>query len=161
MAGEAGFAAVRRNGISLGNAALDATKRIACVDRMPTVIHAKESVLTFAFREDATKTAESGVMAVLINDDMALAVIPYEPFVQHQIDLIARSPVKNTFVLGYAFFGKGVWLDTYLPTVQAVSEGGYGAALGSFNALEVGAGERMVNDAVASISCLLAEKVRG
>jgi len=156
MSGEHAFQLVRESGISLGNAALRVARQIGSPEnKIPAVIKVKESVLAIPYREDHAKIADVGVMAVVINNDIALAVISYEPFVQHQLDLAAKSPFKNTFLLGYAFFGKGIPLDTYLPTIQATKEGGYGAAVGSYNVLDVGAGEKMTDAAVASINELI------
>jgi hypothetical protein len=161
MSGADGFRCVERNGISLGNTVSGIVRRIEPPAETPgTIIKVVERVMRFSFRDGSAETAEAGVMAALIGD-IALAVIPYEPFVQHQIDLLKRSPFKNTLVLGYAYFGKGVWLDTYLPTVQAAGEGGYGAAVGSANVLEVGAGERMVDEAVKLIESVAAAGRRG
>lgn len=154
MSGPEGFRCVERNGVSLGSTVLDIVRRIGPPAETPgAIIKVADRVLRFPFREDAAKTAEAGVMAALIGD-IALAVIPYEPFVQHQIDLLKRSPFRKTLFLGYAYFGKGDWLDSYLPTKQAAREGGYGAAVGSANVLEVGAGERMVDAAVEMIESL-------
>lgn len=169
MSGAEGFRCVERNGVSLGNSVLDIVRRMGPPAETPgTIIKTAERVMQFSYREDVAKTAEAGVMAVLIGD-IALGVLPYEPFVQHQIDLLKRSPFKNTLVLGYAYFGKGVWLDTYLPTMQAIREGGYGAAAGSANVLEVGAGEKVVDAVIdlmralrdESSPCVGGEKTRG
>lgn len=155
MSGEEGFRCVERNGLSLGKTVLRIARGIvpSAADGRAR-ISVRQSCMEFHFRQDAAKTAAAGVMAALINDEIALAVIPYEPFVQHQIELIKRSPVKHTLFLGYAYYGVGVWLNTYLPTAQAIREGGYGAALGSANVLEVGAGEKIVDEAVALIRAL-------
>jgi len=156
LSGDYGFQMVLQNGISLGNAALRVAKQIGSPEnKIPAVIKVKESVLAIPYREDRAKTADVAVMAVVINNDIALAVISYEPFVQHQLDLVAKSPLKNTFLLGYSYFGKGVPLDTYLPTIQATKEGGYGAAAGSYNVFDVGAGEKMMDEAVADIKELM------
>jgi hypothetical protein len=152
MSGEHAFDQVRRSGISMGDSALRVAGQIGAPARRAAVsIQVKETILSIPCRQDAAKRVDAAVMAVVINNDIALAVITYEPFVQHQLDLVAKSPFKNTFLLGYSFFGKGVPLDTYLPTIQATKEGGYGAEVGSYNDLEVGAGEQMVETAVALI----------
>jgi hypothetical protein len=158
MSGERAFALVRQSGISLGNSALRVARQIGTPqDEIPAVIKVKESILKIQYREDHAKVIDAGVMSVVINNEIALAVISYEPFIQHQLDLVNKSPVKNTFLLGYSYFGKGTPLDTYLPTIQATEEGGYGAALGSCNCnvLDVGAGEKMVDQAVVDIKNLI------
>lgn len=152
MSGKHGFEIVRQTGISLGKQGVRLAKEIQPTQvKGGASIKVRESLLSMAYREDKTKIVDVGVLAVLINGDIALAVISGEPFVQHQLDLASKSPVKNTLLLGYAFFGKGIPLPTYLPSRQAVKDGGYGAELGGPNFLEVGAGERMIDEAVKLI----------
>lgn len=92
---------------------------------------------------------EVGMTTVVIGPHISLASIPGEPFVQHQLDLAEKSPIEHTSLLGLAYNGSGIPFTIYLPTIQAAKEGGYGADSGTF--LEVGAGERLVNEAIASM----------
>jgi hypothetical protein len=85
------------------------------------------------------------VTTVLLNQKFALMGMPGEPFVDFQIDWRARCPVPGAFFVGYA---NGYY--DYFPTVRAASEGGYGAA-DSDTYVAVGAGERMVNQALVRI----------
>ncbi|MGH9327123.1 MAG: neutral/alkaline non-lysosomal ceramidase N-terminal domain-containing protein [Terriglobia bacterium] len=89
------------------------------------------------------------VTTVLINKKIAIMGMPGEPFVEFQKTWRARCPVANCFFLGYAngYFG-------YFPTIKAASEGGYGAA-NATTWVQVGAGERMVNQAVTKIYQML------
>jgi hypothetical protein len=82
--------------------------------------------------------------AVILNGDLAFATFPGEFFVEFQQQLKSRSPVADTFFLGYCNASYG-----YFPTVQAASEGGYGATTNSF--VEIGAGERMVLQALIDL----------
>jgi hypothetical protein len=84
--------------------------------------------------------------------------VPGEPFIQHQLDLTRASPIPNAFMMGLAYCGTGSPFVVYIPTVQAVKEGGYGAAECSFLAAD--AGERMVKQGVASITELMGAKKR-
>src|SRR5204863_143653 len=70
---------------------------------------------------------------------------PGEPWVDFQTNWRDRCPVPDNFFLGYTngYFG-------YFPTIRAAAQGGYGAA-NSSTWVEVGAGERMVDHAVAKI----------
>jgi len=83
------------------------------------------------------------VVTLLINRRIALVGIPGEPFVEFQINWRDRCPVRETFFLAYAggYYG-------YFPTLQAATEGGYGATSPT-TWIEVGAGEHMVNHALA------------
>ncbi|MEN9576937.1 MAG: hypothetical protein RL514_4792 [Verrucomicrobiota bacterium] len=154
LRGENRFNIVHQAGVSLAKGAL----RVAAdLKARPTSakpsLQVKESLLTLPHRH-GTQTTEVGLLTVVLNHDLALVTIPGEPFIQHQLDLAAQSPVANTFLLGLAYHGKGTPFVVYLPTVQAVKEGGYGAAECSFLAADAGA--RMVNDALSSIRQLLA-----
>ena len=85
------------------------------------------------------------VSTCVINRQIALAAFPGELFVEFQQNLRSRSPLHDTFFLGYTngYFG-------YLPTIRAAATGGYGAADFSVQ-LEPGAGERMVDRALIQI----------
>lgn len=85
------------------------------------------------------------VATVLINKQIAFMSMPGEPFVEFQMNWRARSPVSDSFFLGYANGSFG-----YFPTIQAATRGGYGAATNSTR-VEVGAGERMVDHAVVKV----------
>jgi hypothetical protein len=82
------------------------------------------------------------VATVLINKSIAVMTMPGEPFVDFQINWRDRCPVPDAFFLGYANGYNG-----YFPTLRAASEGGYGTASAT-TWIEVGAGERMVNQAL-------------
>ena len=85
------------------------------------------------------------VTTVLINRTIALVGLPGEPFVDFQINWRRRCPVRDAFFVGYA----NGYLD-YFPTIRAAAEGGYGGA-DSDTYIAVGAGERMVDQAVMRI----------
>ncbi len=155
LRGENRFNIVKQSGIALGKAAL----RLAAGLKAPStstqpVIQVRESLLTIPHRH-GTQSTGVGLLTVVIQGDLALVAIPGEPFVQHQIDLSAKAPVPNALVLGLAYSGRGTPFTVYLPTVQAVKEGGYGAAECSFLAAD--AGERLVNEALLSLRQLQPE----
>ncbi len=85
------------------------------------------------------------VATVLINKQIAFMSMPGEPFVEFQMNWRQRCPVPDAFFLGYANGSFG-----YLPTIQAATRGGYGAATNSTR-VEVGAGERMIDHAVVKV----------
>ncbi len=93
------------------------------------------------------------VTTLLINRQIAIMTVPGEPFVDFQVDWRNRCPVRDSFFLGYAngYFG-------YFPTIQAASEGGYGAS-DPVTWIEPGAGERMVDHAVVKVYELLGKLV--
>ena len=81
--------------------------------------------------------------------DLAFVGFPGEPFVEFQMQLRTKSPLPNSFLLGYT---NGYF--AYLPTIAAAVRGGYGANT-SVNPSAVGTGERMLNTALISIYELL------
>jgi neutral ceramidase len=95
------------------------------------------------------KTYGDGLVAelntVVINGDLAIVGGSGEFFCNHANRLKARSYVKQTLLFGYCN-GHGM----YFPTIEAVSEGGYGADAG-ISFAEIGAGERMMDQALINI----------
>jgi len=85
------------------------------------------------------------VTTVLIDKEIAIATMPGEPFVDFQKNWRDRCPVPHALLLGYTNGYNG-----YFPTILAASRGGYGAASAS-TWVEVGAGERMIDNAVARV----------
>ena len=155
LRGENRFNIVKQAGIGLGKAALRLAAELKArpVSTQP-ILQVKESLLTLPHRQ-GTQSTEVGLLTVVIQRDLAFVAIPGEPFVQHQLDLTAKSPVPNAFILGLAYSGRGTPFTVYLPTVQAVKEGGYGAAECSFLAAD--AGERMVKESLAQLRELLGQ----
>ncbi|HEV2426276.1 MAG TPA: neutral/alkaline non-lysosomal ceramidase N-terminal domain-containing protein [Terriglobia bacterium] len=89
------------------------------------------------------------VATVLLNRQIAFLGMPGEPFVNFQINWRDRCPVGDAFFLGYAngYYG-------YFPTIEASTQGGYGAASSS-TFIEPGAGERMVDQGVIDVYRML------
>ncbi len=81
---------------------------------------------------------------LLVNGDLALVGMPGEIFVQFQTAIKARSPVANTFLVGYTngFYG-------YFPTIRDAAAGGYGGKTATY--VEPGAGERLTDDALITL----------
>jgi len=149
LRGENRFNISKQAGISLAKGALRiaADLKAQPFDARPT-IQVQESLLTIPNRA-GSKTTDVGLLTVVLNRHLALVAIPGEPFIQHQLDLTTQSPIPNTLLLGLAYHGRGTPYAVYIPTVQAVKEGGYGATECSFLAAD--AGEKMVREAVARL----------
>ncbi len=81
--------------------------------------------------------------------DLAFVGFPGEPFVEFQMQLRARSPLPNSFLLGYT---NGYY--AYFPTIAAAVRGGYGANT-TVNPTAVGTGERMLQTGLIAIYELL------
>ncbi len=153
LRGEHGLNIARQTGISLGKAAVSAAKAIVPRKRPRDSVKVKESVLSLAHKADKTKSSKVGILTLVVNDEIAIVTIPGEPFIQHQLDLARKSPLADTFLFALAYCGTGTPSALYIPTLQAIKEGGYGAGEASF--LEAGAGEKMVDEGVASITELM------
>jgi hypothetical protein len=149
LRGENRFNIVRQAGISLAKGAMGIAADLkAQPDSGQPILRVKESLITLPNRQGGHAT-DVGLLTILIGGDLAFVAIPGEPFIQHQLDLTVRSPVANTFILGLAYHGQGTRFTVYIPTAQAVKEGGYGASECSFLAPD--AGERMVSKAVKNL----------
>ncbi|HLJ46404.1 MAG TPA: hypothetical protein VKU01_10375 [Bryobacteraceae bacterium] len=89
------------------------------------------------------------VTTILLNQNLAFVGMPGEPFVEFGMQLRAKSPLPNSFLIGYT---NGYF--AYFPTIAAAARGGYGAN-STVNPTEVGTGERMLNTGLISIYELL------
>lgn len=88
------------------------------------------------------------IQTILINDDLALAAMPGEMFVQFQLDLKQHSPIKNTFLVGYANE-----FHVYFPTIKDSVARGYGAVMNTY--VGVGAGHKLVTQSLLDIGRLM------
>jgi hypothetical protein len=82
---------------------------------------------------------------VVLNRELAIVGVPGEPFCQHALRLRERAYLPHALVFGYC---NGHCL--YFPTIEAASEGGYGADP-RVSPVELGAGEAMMNRALINI----------
>lgn len=97
---------------------------------------------------ESDQRLEANVSLLMLGSTIAWAGFPGEFFDDFQVDLRERSPVANTFFVGYC---SGMY--SYFPTIEAAAEGGYGASWGLL--AEAGTGERMVDSAVIGLYQLL------
>ena len=88
---------------------------------------------------------EVHVTTLLLNKQIAFVGMPGEPFVDFQIHWRDQCPARDAFFLGYA----NGYFD-YFPTIEAASQGGYGAG-DSDTYVEIGAGERMLRQALTRV----------
>jgi neutral ceramidase len=89
------------------------------------------------------------VTTLLLNRELAFMTMPGEPFVEFQTQWRARSPLPNSYLIGYTdgLFG-------YFPTMSAAVRGGYGAN-STATQVEVGTGERLLDAGLISLYELL------
>ncbi len=101
------------------------------------------------FAEDYKDGMHPELNTVLINREVALVGGSGEFFCNHAVRLRDRSYVKHTLFFGYC---NGYM--NYFPTIEAISEGGYGADA-PVSPAQVGAGEQMMNRALINIYSML------
>jgi hypothetical protein len=92
---------------------------------------------------------ELPVTTLLVNKELAFMTMPGEPFVEFQTQWRARTPLPNSYFIGYTdgLFG-------YFPTISAAVRGGYGAN-STATQVEVGTGERLLDAGLISLYELL------
>lgn len=101
------------------------------------------------FAEEYKDGMHPELTTVLINREIAIVGVPGEFFSNHAVRLRDRSYVKHTLFFGYC---NGYM--NYFPTIEAVSEGGYGADA-PVSPAQIGAGEEMMNRALIHIYSML------
>lgn len=147
-----GFGEAEKMGKTLADEAIKIAKRMKPATNANATIRTAAEVIEFRDRWEPTKTIHTGLTTLLINNDLAIAALPGEPFVDLQIALRDKSEVRNTLLFGYTYSAGGEWIG-YIPTLQAATEGGYGA--GYNTRLEVGAGEAMIDRHIVNLFTLL------
>jgi Neutral/alkaline non-lysosomal ceramidase, N-terminal len=146
------FGEAEKMGNALAEEAVKVARRLKPQLNANATLRAAAEVIEFRDRWDARKSVKAGLTTLLINNDIAIATMPGEPFVDLQIALRDKSEIAQTFLFGYTYSAGGEWVG-YIPTIRAAAEGGYGA--GYNTRIEVGAGESMVDRAIVNIFTLL------
>ncbi len=149
---ENGFGEAEKTGNALAEEVLKVANKLKPAANSSAKLQAVAEVKEFHDRWDTTKTVKAGLTTLLLNNSIAIATIPGEPFVDLQIALRDKSEVINTFLFGYTFSAGGEWIG-YVPTIRAATEGGYGA--NSSTNIEVGAGEAMIDRHVVNLFTLI------
>ena len=166
------YEAIAREGEKVAREVVEAVHRAAPVEQDDWTIHYQQKTISFGLRHPvidnrmqdllhgffsdeglerflkSDQRLQADVSLLMLGKAIAWAGFPGEFFDDFQIDLERRSPVANTFFVGYC---NGMY--SYFPTIEAAAEGGYGASYGLL--AEAGTGERMVDQAVISLYQLL------
>jgi len=109
------------------------------------------SQTAFRNRWDPEQELTLGVTGLLINDQIAVITLPGEPFHDFQVDFRNKTNVEHSFLFGYCCNGPYDW-PRYLPDLLSAARGGYGAS--DTTLVEVGAGERLVNQGLVQLFTL-------
>jgi len=143
-----GFGEAEKMGNALAEETLKVVRKLKPQANDKADLRASAEVVEFHDRWDKQKTLKAGLTTLLLNNNIAIATMPGEPFVDLQIALRDKSEITNTFLFGYTYSAGGEWIG-YVPTIRAAAEGGYGA--GYNTRVEVGAGEAMVDRAIVNL----------
>jgi len=107
------------------------------------------------FAEEYKEGLRPELNTILLNREIAIVGGSGEFFSNHAVRLRERSYVKHTLFFGYC---NGYM--NYFPTIEAVSEGGYGADA-PVSPVQIGAGEEMMNRALINIYSMLGKITEG
>ena len=145
---EGAFSEAEKMGKALAAKAIEVARRLKPAAKTDASLHAVGEVIEFRDRWEREKSLRAGITALLINNEIAIATLPGEPFVELQIALRDKAEFPRTFLFGYTYSAGGEWAG-YIPTIRAAAEGGYGA--GYNTRIEVGAGEAMIDRLLAHL----------
>jgi hypothetical protein len=106
-----------------------------------TKIRYMNDALKFTGRFEPDREFDVRISTILINDDIVIATVPGEPFIQFQLDWKKKMEGVHAFLFGYTWY-EGTWPD-YIADIQSAATGGYGADQGP-PLIEVGAGEAIM-----------------
>lgn len=110
----------------------------------PATLKAKPDSLRFHGRFDKKLTYDVHFTTILINDAIAIATFPGEPFVKFQLDWKKSAAAPFPFFFGYTLNSAVGDNPHYVPDIRSAAYGGYGADSSS-RMIEVGAGEAVMN----------------
>lgn len=120
---------------------LRAARAIRAFTPEKPAIRSKSEVLTFPDRWDKSRSVEVGITTVLINDEIAIAAVPGEPF--HRLQTFWKSQADAAWPLFYGYtVSAGESWPGYIPEVRSAAFGGYGAD--TTTRIAVGAGEQIM-----------------
>lgn len=139
-----GFAVAQKTGEKVAEAVLKALKAKSPAPE-DVDVQISQTLYDFHDRFKADARVPTQATRIMLSKNVGILAAPAEPFVRFQMNLRDQSPLAHTYLFGYAYGGEGGFTG-YIPTIQAAMEGGYGANYAT--KVEVGAGERMVDDAV-------------
>lgn len=108
-----------------------------------------------AYAEEYKDGMHPELNTIVLNREIALVGGSGEFFSNHAVRLRDRSYLTNTLFFGYC---NGYM--NYFPTIEAVSEGGYGADA-PVSPVQIGAGEQMMNRALINIYSMLGKITEG
>jgi neutral ceramidase len=137
------YNSIERVGHLLSYEAIKLTRSISPKPGKETSIRYLNDSLKFVGRFNKDKTFDVHICTILINDEIAIAAVPGEPFVQLQLEWKQKVNMPQSFVFGYTWC-QGTW-PNYIPDIVSAARGGYGADQNGPAMIEVGSGEAIMN----------------
>jgi neutral ceramidase len=137
------YNSIERVGRLLSYEAIKLTKTIKANPARETTLRSLNDSLKFVGRFNKDKTFDVNICTLLLNEDIAIAAVPGEPFVQLQLDWKQKVNMPHPFVFGYTWY-HGTWAN-YIPDIVSAARGGYGADQNGPTMIEVGSGEAIMN----------------
>jgi hypothetical protein len=137
------YNSIERVGHLLSYEAIKLAKSLTPKPDKETTIRYMNDSMKFTGRFDKEKQFDVNICTILLNDEIAIATVPGEPFVQLQLEWKQKVKVPQPFVFGYTWYA-GTW-PNYIPDIVSAARGGYGADQNGPTMIEVGSGEAIMN----------------
>ncbi len=154
---EGGVASMRATGKEAGRAVLRALEQSVLSKETPVMQYREGPVevgTRWDFQDEAIAAVFNGIYgpmfdkyqqvlthdmalpagALALTPELGLAFVPGEFFVQFQLDLKARTPMRHALLCGYAND-----FHLYFPTIAGAAAGGYGGSSATYVAASAGA----------------------
>lgn len=139
---EKDFATMTKMGELLADAVIQSAKQLRPIEDRPASIAHRTQAMSFQNRWETGKTLTLGLSTILINEQIAIATVPGEPFLAMQSRWKQEADAPYVFFYGYTQSTPDPW-PGYIPDMRSAALGGYGADVGT--AIEVGAAERIMD----------------
>ena len=136
------YSQIEKMGELLADYVLNISRDLSGSGNDPASIKVIHDSIKFTGRFNKKLTYNLHFATVLINDKIAIATFPGEPFVKFQLFWKENSEVIFPLFLGYTTVGGDN--PGYVPDIRSSAFGGYGADSDA-GIIEVGAGERIMN----------------
>lgn len=136
------FTMIEKMGALLANEVIAKAKELRPVAEEKAGIKAVSDSLLFTGRFDKEVKYNVHITTLLVNDKIAIAAFPGEPFVAHQLYWKQNAEAAFPVFFGYTFSSGGK-SPGYVCDVRSAAYGGYGADA-SPRIIEVGAGETIM-----------------
>jgi pimeloyl-ACP methyl ester carboxylesterase len=143
------YSAIERVGGLLAYETVKLAKTLSPKPGDKTTIKRMDDSLKFAGRFDTDASYDIHISTILINDDIVIATVPGEPFIQLQLDWKKKVDAAHPFLFGYTWY-QGTW-PNYIPDIKSAALGGYGADQNGPKMIEVGSGEAIMNKHLENI----------